>query len=155
MTTRYPSLEAAFRDRPVRIADWGYFECRETDLAAPGVEFFDDVEDPGHCRRAAFAGSGGHLVVLTVYGDPNVNQVVFACDAKIAGKSDFAERAAGAIPSMGRHVRGRLFRPSGLSDRPQRAANTLFNRPATKMVAGFAPRFIGIITTFCGIVRER
>ncbi|KVA26155.1 hypothetical protein WI61_28730 [Burkholderia cepacia] len=57
-------------------------------MAAPGVEFFDDVEDPGHCRRAAFAGSGGHLVVLTVYGDPNVNQVVFACDAKIAGKSD-------------------------------------------------------------------
>ena len=88
MTTHYPSLEAAFRDRPVRIADWGYFECRETDLTASGVEFFDDVEDPGPCRRAAFTRSSGGLVVLTVYGDPKVNEVVFASDAKIAGKSD-------------------------------------------------------------------
>ncbi|MCA7980031.1 hypothetical protein LGM57_27285 [Burkholderia cepacia] len=28
-------------------------------------------------------------------------------------------------------------------------------RPGKKMVAGFAPRFISIITIFCGIVRER
>ncbi|WP_155628868.1 hypothetical protein [Burkholderia stagnalis] len=88
MTIHYPSLEAACRDRPVRIADWGYFKCRDTDLAASGVKFFDDVEDPGHCRRAAFAGSSGSLVVLTVYGDSKGNDVVFACDAKVAGKSD-------------------------------------------------------------------
>ncbi|WP_334054413.1 hypothetical protein, partial [Burkholderia cepacia] len=91
MTTHYPSLEAAFRDRPVRIADWGYFECRETDLTASGVEFFDDVEDPGPCRRAAFTRSSGGLVVLTVYGDPKVNEVVFASDAKIAGKRSLSD----------------------------------------------------------------
>ncbi|OMG71372.1 hypothetical protein [Burkholderia ubonensis] len=88
MTTHYPTLEAAFRDHPVRIADWGYIKCREADLAASGVEFFDDIEDPGHCRRAAFAGSGGSLVVLTISGESKVEAVVFACDARIGGKGD-------------------------------------------------------------------
>ncbi|KVT95212.1 hypothetical protein WK59_29855 [Burkholderia ubonensis] len=57
-------------------------------MTASGVEFFDDIEDPGHCRRAAFAGSGGSLVVLTISGESKVDAVVFACDARIGGKGD-------------------------------------------------------------------
>ncbi|WP_155625652.1 hypothetical protein [Burkholderia pseudomultivorans] len=89
MTIHFASLEAARRAHPVRIADWGYLCCREADLAASGVAFFDDVEDPGVCRRAAFSGKGGCLVVLTVHRAARCDTVLFASDAPIAGRDDW------------------------------------------------------------------
>ncbi|CAB3770816.1 MULTISPECIES: hypothetical protein [Burkholderia] len=83
MTVHYSSLEAAFHAHPVRIADWGYVRCREEDLTTSGVVFFDDVEDPGACRRAAFAGKCGSLIVLTIHGASTQDVVTFASDKRI------------------------------------------------------------------------
>jgi hypothetical protein len=82
-TVQYPSLAAAFQAHPVRIADWGYMRCREADLAASGVVFFDDVEDPGTCRRAAFTGRAGNLIVLTIDVASMRDVVLFASDSRI------------------------------------------------------------------------
>ncbi|WP_241292696.1 hypothetical protein [Burkholderia stabilis] len=83
MTVHFSSLDAAFRAHPIRIADWGYMLCREVELAASGAAFFDDVEDPGCCRRAAFAGRAGNLIVLTIDAASTCSTVLFACDRRI------------------------------------------------------------------------
>ncbi|HIH2746584.1 hypothetical protein L3V59_02035 [Burkholderia aenigmatica] len=83
VTIHYSSLDAAFQAHPVRIADWGYIRCREADLTPFGVVFFDDVEDPGACRRAAFAAEGGGLIVLTIYAASVGDAVLFASDRRI------------------------------------------------------------------------
>ncbi|KML46514.1 hypothetical protein VL15_35065, partial [Burkholderia cepacia] len=72
----YASLDAAFRAHPIRIADWGYMLCREGELAASGAVFFDDVEDPRYCRRAAFAGRAGNLIALTIYAASTCGSVL-------------------------------------------------------------------------------
>ncbi|WP_155633850.1 hypothetical protein [Burkholderia cepacia] len=48
----------------------------------------------------------------------------------------------------------RIGRPAAKASRSGQPTRCSIATP-TKMVAGFASRFIGIITTFCGIVRER
>ncbi|OXI49533.1 hypothetical protein [Burkholderia aenigmatica] len=83
VTSHYSSLDAAFQAHPVRIADWGYIRCREADLTRSGVVFFDDVEDPGACRRAAFAAEGGGLIVLTIHAASKGDAVLFASDRRI------------------------------------------------------------------------
>jgi len=83
VTIHYSSLDAALQAHPIRIADWGYIRCREADLAPSGVVFFDDVEDPGACRRAAFAAEGGGLIVLTIHAASVGGLVMFASDKRI------------------------------------------------------------------------
>ncbi|MPV57635.1 hypothetical protein CFB46_06080 [Burkholderia sp. HI2761] len=83
MTIHYASLDAAFQVHPTKIADWGYTPCRETDLTAWGVMFFDDIEDPGTCRRAAFSGKLGRLIMLTIHGASMQGTVLFASDRRI------------------------------------------------------------------------
>ncbi|KER66344.1 hypothetical protein HR51_39585 [Burkholderia cepacia] len=83
VTIHFSSLDAAFQAHPVRIADWGYIRCREADLTRSGVVFFDDVEDPGACRRAAFAAEGGGLIVLTIHAASKGDAVLFASDRRI------------------------------------------------------------------------
>jgi hypothetical protein len=86
-TIHYSSFDAAFQAHPVRIADWGYIRCQEADLTPSGVVFFDDVEDPGACRRAAFATEGGGLIVLTIHAASAGDVVLFASDRRIDSAS--------------------------------------------------------------------
>ncbi|OXI91318.1 hypothetical protein CFB50_02175 [Burkholderia sp. AU33423] len=83
VTIHYSSLDAAFQAHPVRIADWGYMRCREADLTPSGVVFFDDIEDPGPCRRAIFAAESGGLIVLTIHAASVGDVVLFASDRRI------------------------------------------------------------------------
>ncbi|WP_157376640.1 hypothetical protein [Burkholderia ubonensis] len=89
MTTLYHSLDEAFLANPARIADWGYIKCTEADLANLGIEFFDDVEDPGPCRRAAFLGRSGALFVLTIDKHSKTDAAIFSSSERIDGDSDF------------------------------------------------------------------
>ncbi|WP_157647014.1 hypothetical protein [Burkholderia ubonensis] len=89
MTTFYHSLDDAFLENPARIADWGYIKCTEADLANFGIEFFDDVEDPGPCRRAAFLGRSGVLFVLTIDKHSKTEAAVFSSSERIGGDNDF------------------------------------------------------------------
>lgn len=89
MTVHYHSLDKAFGLNPTQIADWGYMECSESDLRQFGVEFFDDIEDPGTCRRAAFHGQSGAIVVLTIYSHLKPDTTIFASSARICGLDDF------------------------------------------------------------------
>ncbi|MBN3825786.1 hypothetical protein G3O00_19460 [Burkholderia sp. Ac-20384] len=56
---------------------------QEADLIPSGAVFFDDVEDPGACRRAAFAAEGGGLIVLTIHASSVGGVVLFASDRRI------------------------------------------------------------------------
>ena len=89
MTTYYPSLDEAFRANPIKIADWGYIKCSEADLVKLGVEFFDDIEDPGPCRRAAFLGRKHTLVVLTIDSHSKTNAAIFSSSERIGNNADF------------------------------------------------------------------
>ncbi|MCA8409362.1 hypothetical protein LGN09_31080 [Burkholderia cenocepacia] len=94
MTIHYASLDAAFQVHPIKIADWGYILFRETDLTASGVMFFDDIEDPETCRRAAFSGKLGSLIVLTIHGAAMPGSVLLASDRRIGS----APRGRGTVP---------------------------------------------------------
>ncbi|WP_157642526.1 hypothetical protein [Burkholderia ubonensis] len=89
MTTFYHSLDDAFLENHERIADWGYIKCTEADLANLGIEFFDDVEDLGPCRRAAFLGRSGVLFVLTIDKHSKTEVAVFSSSERIGGDNDF------------------------------------------------------------------
>lgn len=89
MTTYYHSLDEAFRATPTKIADWGYIKCSEADLVKLGVEFFDDIEDPGPCRRAAFLGQKNTLIVLTIDKHSRTNAAIFSSSERIDSDADF------------------------------------------------------------------
>ena len=89
MATYYPSLDEAFRANPTAIADWGYIKCSEADLVELGVKFFDDIEDPGACRRAAFVGQEGALLVLTIDNRSSTKAALFSSSARINNDADF------------------------------------------------------------------
>ncbi|MBN3747604.1 hypothetical protein G3N96_19550 [Burkholderia sp. Se-20373] len=89
MTTYYHSLDEAFRANPAKIADWGYIKCSEADLVKRGVEFFDDIEDPGPCRRAVFLGQKNTLVVLTIDSHSRTNAAIFSSSERIDNDADF------------------------------------------------------------------
>ena len=89
MTTYYRSLDEAFRANPSKIADRGYITCTEADLVKLGFEFFDDIEDPGPCRRAAFLGQRHVLVVLTIHSHSGANAAIFSSGEPIDNNADF------------------------------------------------------------------
>ncbi|WP_156920079.1 hypothetical protein [Comamonas composti] len=89
MTIYYSSLNEAFQVNPTQVADWGYIKCSEAALARLGVEFFDDTEDPGTCRRAALLGQKRALVVLTIYNHSKTAAVIFGSSEKIENDTDF------------------------------------------------------------------
>lgn len=97
MTIHYSSLDAAFQAHPVRIADWGYIRCREADLTSSGAVFFDDVENPGASRRAAFAAEGRGLIVLTIHAASVGGVVLFASDRRIDSARHWRVVAPGAF----------------------------------------------------------
>ncbi|MBN3794163.1 hypothetical protein [Burkholderia sp. Ac-20392] len=70
---------------------------READLTPSGVVFFDDVEDPGACRRAAFAADGGGLIVLTIHAAAVGDVVMFASDRHIDSARHWRVVAPGAF----------------------------------------------------------
>jgi len=85
----YDSLDDLFRENPVRVADWGYIQCTEADLSGLGIKFFDDIEDPGPCRRSAFRGRGGAIIILTIYVNQKGRAVVFSSNHTIMNGEDF------------------------------------------------------------------
>ncbi|WP_175963200.1 hypothetical protein [Burkholderia pyrrocinia] len=88
MTTHYSSMDEAFKANPTKVADWGYIKCSEAQLATFGLQFFDDVDDPGPCRRSAFLGKNGALFILTIDNHSKADAAIFASNEKIINDGD-------------------------------------------------------------------